>query len=148
MEDPVGIEPEIETGEQVGARAIGDDDLAVGEADVAGQFFAAPGGVDPDDGGAAQRRATQPEEVVGSVVEEHADVERTGTAQTSGQRGAAVALGHHLAPRPRAVLEENAGSVVLGPGPQEVGHRLGGVGWRRRHRLMMSPPPRTEPVVR
>ena len=36
---PVGVDPEVETVEEAGAVVVGDDELAVGEADVAGQLL-------------------------------------------------------------------------------------------------------------
>ena len=46
-----------------------------------------------------------------------------GRRSDSGPGGASFALADDLAPGPRAVFEEEAGGVVVGPGPQELGHR-------------------------
>ena len=53
---------------------LGDDQAAVGVARVAHEVLAAPGVVEPDDRAADERRATEQEEVLGRVVEQHADV--------------------------------------------------------------------------
>ena len=57
----------------------------------------------------------EPEQVVGHVVEEDADVRRpVGVAQLVEQRGAPPALLDQLAVRPRAVADEQRGVVVVG----------------------------------
>ena len=56
--------------------ARGDDEAAVGVADVAGELLAAARRVDADDRGARERRAAEQEEVLGDVLEQDADVER------------------------------------------------------------------------
>ncbi len=77
----------------------------------------AAGGVDPHDRGARQRRTPEEEEVLGHVLEEHADVERALPAQCREHAGPGRALGHDLAPGPRLVLEAQARVVVLGTRP-------------------------------
>ena len=55
---------------------VGDDQFAIAVADVGGQFGAAAGRIDPDDRRAGEGGGTDPEEVLGDVLEQHADVER------------------------------------------------------------------------
>ena len=96
--------PEVEPVEQRGVVGVGDHELAVGVADVAGELVAATGVVDADDRGAGQRGAEQGEQVVGGVVEQHADVERARSASAdASHRAMAVAAGDDLAPGPRVV---------------------------------------------
>ncbi len=121
-QDVLGGDPDVETVEELGPGLVGDDQLAVGEDDVAGQLGPAPGGVDPDHGGTAQRGGTEPEQVLGDVVEEDADMERPRYPKGVGQGGAPVALGHDLAPRPGGVVGMQAGPVVVGPGQEQAGH--------------------------
>ena len=67
---------EVEALEEPGARVVGHEELAVGEADVAGQLLAPPGGVDPDHGRPGQGGGSQPEQVLRHVVEQDPDVGR------------------------------------------------------------------------
>lgn len=65
---------EVQAVEQRQMGAFGDQDPAVGVQDVAGQFGAAPGRVDPGHGGPGQGRRAQPEWEFGGVVQQHPDV--------------------------------------------------------------------------
>ena len=101
---------------------VGDHHLAVGAEDVAGQGLAPAGGVDPHDDRAGQRGGPQPEDVLGHVAEQHADVEGTGAGHRSDPRGAAGAGRDDLAPAPLLVLEAEARDGRRRPGPEELGH--------------------------
>ena len=68
---------EREPFEQRGSVGVGDDHGAVGGPHVGGERLAPSGRVDPDDRRARQRGAVQPEQVLGPVGQEQADVGRT-----------------------------------------------------------------------
>ena len=121
-QDVTGVDPDVEAVEELCPGGVGDDQVAVGEDDVAGELGAAAGGVDPHHGGAGQRGGAEPEEVFGDVVEKHAHMERSRCAQGDGQGGAPAALGHDVAPRPRGGAGVQTGPVVVRPGHEQVGH--------------------------
>jgi hypothetical protein len=92
---------------------LGDEDTALGVQDVAGQFGAAPGRVDPGDGGTGEGRRTQPERVFGGVVEQHPDVRCGAGRQQVGEerrprrrarRHPVMAQHPPLEPQPRPVV--------------------------------------------
>ena len=126
-EHAVAVDTEVEAGEQRSVRGLGDDDPAIGVADVVGQLVAPPGGVDTHHRRARERRATEQEDVLGNVVEEYTDVKRlragaTGCAQ---HRRAYRAFVRDLGPRPRAILENEARVVVVGARRDQRGDRRG-----------------------
>ena len=92
------VDAEVQAVQQRRALVVGDDHGAVGGPDVGGQRLAPPGRVDADDGGAGQRGAVQPEEVLGAVGQEHPDVRFGVAEERAGQR----APGGALVRRPRA----------------------------------------------
>ena len=120
-EDLVLVHPEVQPVQQGGPLGVGHDHGAVGGAHVRRQCPAPPGRVDPDDGRAGQRSAVQPEEVLGTVGEEHADVRLVGADQRAGQRPPCRALQHRLAPGPAPVAVHDPGAIVGGPGGQHGG---------------------------
>ena len=120
-EQSARFQTQIEPGEQRDPVGIGDDQLAVGAADVLGQFVAPVGGVDADDHSAGQRGPRQQEEVLGGVLHQHADVERTGLSQGAEQFGPEFGLGHHRAPAPPLGLEYQSGAIVLAPSADQLG---------------------------
>ena len=75
IEHPARSDAEVEAAEQWQVAGFGDDQLAVGVADVPGQFLPASGGVDADQGGAGQGGATEPQRELGHVVEQDPDME-------------------------------------------------------------------------
>ncbi len=125
--DPVGADPEVEVVEERTVRRLGDDEHAVGVADVVRQLRAAPGRVDPDDSRARERGASQQEDVLGHVVEQDADVERLAVDPR-------VAEPRRRAPRTRA---RSRPTSTTGP------RRAAQCGRRRRAR---RPAPRSSPV--
>ena len=116
---------EVEAVEERGARLVGHEELAVGEADVAGQLLAASGGVDPDHRGARQRGGAQPQEVLRDVVEQHADVERSRPAQRRCQRTSSAALGHDLGASSRWCRRNGVPGRRRAPGPPGARRRCG-----------------------
>ncbi len=54
--------------------APGDQERGFGVQDVAGRLGAAPGGIDPRDGGPGQGRRAEPQRELGGVVEQDAEV--------------------------------------------------------------------------
>src|SRR5882762_4304994 len=60
--------------EQPHLTLLGNDQLAVGMANVAFELCAPAGGVDPDDHRSGEGRAAQEEHVLGHVFEQHADM--------------------------------------------------------------------------
>ena len=123
QEKAARLNTEIEPLEQAGLGRVGDDQLAVGMADVGRQFSAPPGGIDPDDGGAGQGRPSDPEEILGHVFQEHADVIRAaiGVTQREGDGGARLAGGRELGVGVRLILEEDGGVRVMLTSEDEVG---------------------------
>lgn len=66
---------EVESIEQGGPHAVGDDRAAAGPADVTGQGLAPPGRVDAHDHRTGQRGTAQPEEVIRQIAHQDADVQ-------------------------------------------------------------------------
>ena len=105
----------VEEGEQV---AGGDQRLAVGVVDQLGELLAAVGRVDADDDRARDGPGDQPQQVVGHVVEQDADVRRpVGVAHVGEPGGSPPALLDQLAVGPLPVLVEQGGAVRRRPGP-------------------------------
>ena len=73
--------------------------------------------------GAREARGARHEEILGHVLEQHADVERPGPPPRE-QRLRALAAGLEvLAPAVALVLEHQGRRVVLGAGEQQLPHR-------------------------
>ena len=68
--------------------ALGDEELAVGVADVGGELVAAPGRIDADHRRSGHRTRAEPEAELGHVLQEVADVERPGATAIERERGA------------------------------------------------------------
>ena len=75
-QDVAGGHTGIDTVEQREMDAGRDEQLAIGVADELGQLLAPVGRVDPDNRGPAEGAGCEPEQVVGDVVKQHADVRR------------------------------------------------------------------------
>jgi hypothetical protein len=90
--------------------------------DVARQLGPATGVVEAHHGRAGQRRAEQGDQVLGGVVEQHADVERRVPPAFGEPSGDPLAAGDDLAPRPPTVVRHEPDAVVAGP----PGGQLGG----------------------
>src|ERR1700677_4741801 len=93
---------------QQGSMSIfSDKDLAISMIDQPSQFASPIGRVDPDNGGASERPGPQPEEIVGHVVQEHADVRRGfGVTQLQPEGCSAPALFDKASPGPCRILKE------------------------------------------
>ena len=105
-------------------RRVGDDELAVGVPDVVRELRAAPGRVDADDRRAGERGTAEQEDVLGHVVEQHADVERVvAPARRLQHRRPHRTLVRDLGPRPRPILEDQPGARVVGARGDELGDR-------------------------
>ena len=85
-QDPFGRDGVRRVVEQAGEVARGHQGLAVGVVDELGQLLAAVGRVDPDHDRARQRAGDEPEQVVGHVVEQDADVRRPLRVADLGER--------------------------------------------------------------
>ena len=98
---------------------VGDEELAVGMTDIAGQLLAPARRVDTDQCRPGHRRGTTEKEVLGNVVEQHSDVKGPGDPEIFQHGGPATPLLDDLGPTPAAPLEDQAGMAVVSPG----GHR-------------------------
>ena len=67
---------EVGAGHQGEVLPVGDQELALGVGEVAGQLVAAVGGIGPDHDRTGQSRPAHPEDELGHVVEEQGDMER------------------------------------------------------------------------
>ena len=105
---------EIEAIEQRLLRRVGDDQLAIGMANIASQFVAAPRGVDAHQRGAGKRGASGEKQILGNVLKQHADVKGAGLARLEQHLAAHRAGLHNLAPCPRRLLEDVALMIVVG----------------------------------
>ena len=123
-----GVDAEVEPPQQVGAAAVGHEELAVGVAHVVGELFASAGGVDADHRRARERGSADPVQVLGDVLQQDTDVERSRTAGVGEERGPGGGFGDERAVGDRLVLEEDRGVVVIGAGSDQVAES-------RRHRL-------------
>ena len=111
-QDPGGAEVEISQQRRLGG--VGEDQLAVGVPDVVRQRSSPPSRIDADHGGAGEGGPEEHEDVLGQVLQQHADVEWSVTPQFLERSGAAGGFGHDLRPRPGVPLEQEAGTVVGG----------------------------------
>ncbi|KUM69317.1 hypothetical protein AQI70_31560 [Streptomyces curacoi] len=115
---------QVEAVEQRQVGPLGDEDPALGVQDVAGEFRAPAGGVDPGDGGSREGRGTQPHRVLGGVVEQDTDVRLGAGRQQVGQQGRPDGgPGRHLVLRQHPPLEPQPRPVVTPPGAYELGDR-------------------------
>ncbi len=73
-EDPLGRDGEVQAGQQRQVGAFGDQQRAVGMADVAGELRPATGGIDPGDRGPGECRRAQPQRILGHIAEQHPEV--------------------------------------------------------------------------
>ena len=82
-QDPIGRQgrTEVVAFDQGPVSRVGDEQLALGVGEVAGQLVAPVGRVAADHHRAGERRAPDPEHELGDVVEEQRDVEGAGAAQ-------------------------------------------------------------------
>ena len=117
--DAVIDAPDAEIGiaDQGQACPIGHDQLAVGQADVAGDLLDRTRRVDADDRRTGERRGSDPEEVLGHVLEAHPDVERARAPHALRQVGPPGTRLDHLAPRPALVGEQQTRVRVTGARP-------------------------------
>jgi len=93
---------------------VGDQELAVGMGQVPGQLVTSMGGVAADHHRAGEGRPSHPEHVLGDIVEQQSDVERTRLAQR-GQRRRPLGLRRgHLGVGPRSILVGETDVVVPG----------------------------------
>lgn len=103
--------------------ALGDQDPAVGVPDVPGEFGAAPGRVDPGDGGPREGRRAEPERVLRRVVEQDAEVRlapRHGWHQVHEQCGPRGGARGDLVVGEGVVLVPQADPVVAPLAPYEL----------------------------
>ena len=121
VEDAVSGEIERDPVEQGPHGVVGDDQLAVGVIDVAGELRAAAGRVDTNDRRAGEPGAHQQEDELRHVLEQHPDVERPGPAQLRDQLGADARLRDDLAPRPSSIFVVEPVAVVLRATQDQVG---------------------------
>ncbi len=122
QDDPVVVETEVESGDQRRTLEVGDEQLTVRAPHVVGQCLAPPSGVDPRDHCSGQGGTSQPQQVVGNVPQQDADVERALPAHLGQHRGPGRGLVDHLPPAPLLVLEPETDAVVLRSSHQQVGH--------------------------
>ena len=87
--------------DEFGVAGVGDDELTGRVFDVASEFGAAPGGVDPDDARPRQRRPEHLERVLRQVGHQQPDVRWPLRIERRAQpRRAGGGFGHDFAPRP------------------------------------------------
>jgi hypothetical protein len=105
---------------------VGDDDLAVGTADVAGERVTAAGVVDATHHVSTQAGGGHRGEHVGGVAQQHADVQRPRRVGNADQRrGLGGCLSEMLTPRPGASLVLHRNAVAVGTFPQQLLNCLG-----------------------
>ena len=93
---------------------VGDEQLALGVGEVAGQFVAPMGRIPADRHRTGERSAPEPEHELGDVVEEQRDVEGAGPTQRAEQSRSPRLLAEDLVVGPGAVGEPEAGPLVAG----------------------------------
>jgi aminoglycoside phosphotransferase (APT) family kinase protein len=120
-EDTLGRHPGVEVLDQRSLGAVGDEDLTVAVADVAGQLGAATRRVDPHHGGAGKGGAAEKKEKLGHVVEQDTDMERPRPSLAPQPRRPGGRLLHHLAPAPPGVAVTQTDVVVVGAGEEQLG---------------------------
>ena len=92
---------------------VGDEQLALGVGEVAGELVAPVGRVAADHDGPGQCRAPHPEDVLRHVVHEQGDVEGSGPPQRQQQCGALGLCPDDFGVGPRAVRERQADPAVV-----------------------------------
>ena len=120
VEDPVTGEIERDALQQGPHDTVGDDELAVGVVDVARELSAAARRIDTDDRRAREPGARQQEDELGHVLEEHADVERSGPPQLHEQLSPHACFLDDLAPGPSSILVAEPVGVVLRPAEDQL----------------------------
>ena len=102
---------------------IGHQHCAIGMANIAGKFGAPPRWVDSHYRRAGKGGATDPEKILGRVVQQHADVLGCVTlAGSLDQRRTAKRLGQHLIPGVGDILEHVPRTSVAATGEEEFRH--------------------------
>ena len=126
-QDASWIDTEVELIDENHAAAVGHQQIAVGVSDIGRQLRAAPRRVHPDDRSTGQCSRSDPEHVLGGVLQEHTDVERpVRTAELQQEMTAPSALLDELLPAPHRVLEQKTGLHFLGPRAKQGRHCRGG----------------------
>jgi hypothetical protein len=121
-EHAAGWQVEVAAVEKGRERGFGDHDVAVGVGHELRELGPSVCRVDADRHRAAERGSGQPEEVLGSVLEEDADVRwPIGVVESRVDRGAPLALTDEVAVAPGLVLEEQRRRVVVGAAQQQIG---------------------------
>lgn len=111
---------EIETFEEFDPRVIGDDHLAVGVSNVASKFGASASRVHADDAGSDESGTTDPEQIVGNVLEKNADVWGSSRVECLGQDGGTGRrLTYDFVPGPDLILESVADRRVADARPEK-----------------------------
>ncbi len=110
---------------------LGHQDLTVRVPDVALEPGAAAGRVDADERGTRKNGGAAHEEILGDVLEQHADVEGTFPPPRQQRLRPLAARRDVLPPAPLLVLEEERRGIVFRPRQQEISHR--------QHRFAFSP---------
>ncbi|CAM5377036.1 hypothetical protein SALBM135S_06869 [Streptomyces alboniger] len=106
---------------------LGHQDAALGVQDVAGEFGAAPRGVDARHGGARERRRAQPLGVLGGVVEQDTDVRLALPGQqVAEERGPGRRARRHRVVAQLTARVAQAGAVVAPPRLDEFRDSLHG----------------------
>ena len=150
VEDAFRREIERDAFEQRPHGAVGDDQLAVRVIDVAGELRPPARRVDADDRGPGQTRAQQHEDELRHVLEQHADVERSGPPQLHEQLGAHLRFLDDLAPRPASIFVEEPVGVVFRPAEDQLGEGRGRAvhypSQRERHRVHSAHEARRYPL--
>ena len=118
----------IDSVEQLSRLRVSDEQLAVRVTDEESELLAPIGRVDADDDRGGERGADEPEEVVGDVLKQDADVRRPPRPpQGIEERSAAAALLENLAIGPCPVTDQEPNTVVASPLTEHVGgghHRV------------------------
>ena len=138
MKERSSVDAEVEAVDEVRLGGVGDQELAVGVADVGGQLLAAAGRVHAHDHRSGESGGGQEEEVLGRVLQQDTDVERSGPAPLLEQCSPGAGFGDDLPPRPLPALEAEPDVVVLDPSHDEVAGDEGSIsghaeaGWATR----------------
>src|SRR5688572_18118526 len=111
----------VETLEEIPTVRVSDDDLTIRMANVAGKFSPASGRVDANHRGPRQRCRSDPEDELGHVVEQDADMRRSSRfAQCTSRCGADARRRYGLGPGVFVVFEEDRRSRVVGTVDEEL----------------------------
>ena len=117
VETATRIDTEIESVQELEATRVTHDQLAVGMAHVAFEFGTATRGVDAHDAGAHHGCSTDPEQVLGNVLEKYPDVGwKVGVETLLDDGRTNRRLVHDLRPRPRRFAEDVSDVRVVGAG--------------------------------